>query len=148
MCHICVGSASVQCSQCSRVQRVEGKQTRVEDTVRTVGMEWHTQRHMQMLDNATRRCLQSICQSLCLCLCLSLNFGNYLRTSKHFIRLLAINLSSHPAGELSKCCGKKKKVKIVKAKEKGNILGAIKQQQAAASLTTLCAYFTAVYRLS
>lgn len=75
-------------------------------------------------------------------------FRQLLENVKTFHSILGHKSFQPPYQELSKCCGKRKKVKIVKAKEKGNILGAIKQQQDAASEATLCAYFRAVYRLS
>lgn len=128
-CVICVGSAPSRASSGHSSRVVKGlkvnKQTKTQGsrTLCTVG----TWSHMQMFDNTTRRCLQSICQSLCLSFVSQ--FRQLLQNVKTFHSTLGHKSCQVPAREeLSGVLWKKRKPK--KREHLGG--GAIKQQQAAA----------------
>lgn len=131
-CVICVGSAPGQASPCSGHSSggVKGlkvnKQTKTQGS-RTLCAQWAHgvfMRHMQMFDNTTRRCLQSICQSLCLSFVSQ--FRQLLRNVKTFHSTLGHKSCQVPVRD---------PVAKKESQRKGKHFGRgrpIKQQQAAA----------------
>lgn len=140
-CVICVGSATGQAGPDSghSSRGVKGlkvnKQTKTQGS-RTLCAQWAHgvfMRHMQMFDNTTRRCFQSICQSLCLSFVSQ--FRQLLRNVKTFHSTLGHKSCQVPVRDPVAKKGKPKKRETFWQRE------AHKTATGCGIGATLCAYF-------